>query len=412
MTSYPTLRDVGVLTPDDISNLSRQIHTKYRLSRSGSEVFKHIEQLITDLRSGEIPGHPLASVHLMSCLKDMERFEVANEFWKWLIDQDETHCDARVYGVAIENYTYQGVTQGELEKMFMEALERYSETVDPKTARDTGKATRLMLLQGIITARILHGDWRGAYEGFDISVRLYPTLTPARIYELFLYERPVKEAYIVFLMACRAGTPPRPPTLTPLLKEIWAKHRDVKAMIRLVYAFVGAGGKPFPQHLNSLIFAILGSLPSDVSKNKGEEFDKMFGATMALIRDLISAFGRLQVFPSEGTFNTIISLGGKLQRLDLVHGGMKELLAAHLEPNMVTHRTIVNAFGEIGDREQFQAGWRGLCAARKEFKMPWDIKDFIALIKACLLSFSSYLRCICVNCVKGRLKSRHARLRP
>ncbi|PWW71837.1 hypothetical protein C7212DRAFT_287391 [Tuber magnatum] len=382
MTSYPTLRDVGVLIPDDISNLSRQIHTRYRLSRRESEVFGHIGQLITDLKSGEIPGHPLASVHLMSCLKDMERFEVANEFWKWLIDRDETHCDARVYGAAIENYAYQGVAQHELEEMFMEALGRYSETVDPKVARDTGKATRLMLLQGIITARILHGDWRGSYEGFDISVRLYPTLTPARIYELFLYERPVKEGYIVFLMACRAGAPPRPPTLTPLLKEIWAKHRDVKAMIRLVYAFVGAGGKPFPQHLNSLIFAILGSLPSDPSKNKGEEFDKMFGATMALIRDLISAFGTLQVFPSEGTFNTIISLGGKLRRLDLVHGGMKELHAAHLVPNMVTYRTIVNAFGEMGDREQFKAGWRDLCAARKELEMPWDVKDFTALIKA------------------------------
>ncbi|CAZ79195.1 unnamed protein product [Tuber melanosporum] len=382
MTSYPTLRDVGVLTPDDISNLSRQIHTEYRLSSHEKEVFKHIKQLIADLKSGEIPGHPLASVHLMSCLKDMERFDVANEFWKWLIDQGETHCDARVYGAAIENYTYQGVAQDEMEKMFTEALERYSETVDSKVARDTGKATRLMLLQGIITARILHGDWRGAYEGFDISVRLYPTLTPARIYELFLYERPVKEAYIVFLMACRAGTPPRPATLTPLLKEIWAKHRDVKAMIRLVYAFVGAGGKPFPQHLNSLIFAILGSLPSDASKSKGEEFDKMFGATMALIRDLIYAFGKLQVFPSEGTFNTIISLGGKLRRLDLVLGGIKELLAANLVPNMVTYRTVINAFGELEDREQFKRSWQDLCAAREELKIPWDIKDFIALIKA------------------------------
>lgn len=385
MASYPTLRDAGVLTADDISNLARQIHTRYRLTRTDPGVLKHLQQLITDIKSGAIPGHPLASVHIISCLKEMENFSVSNAFWQWLILQDETHCDARVYGVAIENYAYQGVVLGALEKMYMEALERYSETVHPTVARDTGKTTKLMLLQGIITARVLHGDWRSAYEGLDICVRLYPTLTPARVYELFIYERPVKEAYIVFLMACRAGTPPRPTTLTPLLKEIWATHKDVKSMIRLVYAFVGSNGKPFPQHLNSLIFALLGSLPTDPSKNRGPAFDKVYSATMALIRDLVASFAKLGVAPSVGTFNTIISLGGKLQRLDLVHGGMRELIAAGMGPNMVTHRTIVNAFGEMKDEEQFKKAWDDLCAAREEMNQEWDIRDFIALAKVCFL---------------------------
>jgi hypothetical protein len=270
--------------------------------------------------------------------------------------------------------------------MYTEALERYSETVNPKVARETGKATRLMLLQGIITARILHGDWRAAYEGLDICVRLYPTMTPARIYELFIYERPAKEAYIVFLMACRAGTPPKPMTLSSLLKEVWVKHRDVKAMIRLAYAYVGSNGKPFPQHLNALIFALLGSLPTDPSKNRGPAFDKAYSETMALIRDLVAAFAKMGVCPSVGTFNTIITLGGKLRRLDLVHGGMRELISAGMGPNMVTHRTIVNAFGEMKDEEQFKKGWRDLCAAREEMKQQWDVRDFIALAKVSFLS--------------------------
>lgn len=382
MVSYPQLRDVAILDSDDISNLSRQLHTRYRLDRVQAQVLPHLKTLIKDLKAGTIPGHPLASVHILSCLKEMEEFAVANEFWNWLVDQSEEHTDARVYGAAIENLAYQGEVLDVMEQLYNEAIERYSNTVIPSVARDTGKGTRLMLFQGIITARLLHGDWQAAYEGFDVCIRLYPTLTPSRLYELIIYERPVKEAYIVFLMACRAGSPPKSQVLTPLLKQLWNTTHDVKAMIRAIYAFVGAGGKPSFHHLNALILAILSSIGK---APKSPQYDDLHAAAMSFTRDLISAFSHAGVAPSLSTFNTIISIGGKLGRIDLVHGGLKEMARAELLPSIVTHRIVLNAFGELKDAEAVRSAWEDLYAAKiAKPTVPWDFKDLRALVRACI----------------------------
>lgn len=381
MTSYPQLRDVSVLASDDVSNLARQLHTRYRIDRLAPQILPHLNTVIADLRSGAVPGHPLASVHILSCLKEMEEFETANVFWDWLITQSEEHTDARVYGAAIENLAYQGEALETLEALYIEAISRYSTSVIPAVARDTGKNTRLMLFQGIITARLLHGEWAAAYEGFDICIRLYPTLTPPRLYELIIYERPVMEGYIVFLMACRAGSPPKSLVLTPLLKSLWTETRDIKAMVRAVYAFVGAGGKPSFQHLNILIGAVLSSIGV---APKSAEPDDASVAAMSLIRDLIAAFGRAGVPPSLSTFNTIISLGGKLGRVDLVYSCLREMANARVNPNMVTYRIILNAFGQLYDSQAVQRAWEDLCSEKEIRAEAWDLKDLRALVRACI----------------------------
>lgn len=381
MTSYPQLRDVSVLASDDISNLSRQLHTRYRLDRLTPQILPHLNTLIADLRSGSVPGHPLASVHILSCLKEMEEFDTANTFWEWLITQSDEHTDARVYGAAIENLAYQGESLKTLEALYTDAISRYSSSVIPAVARDTGKNTRLMLFQGIITARLLHGEWAAAYEGFDVCVRLYPTLTPPRLYELIIYERPVMEGYIVFLMACRAGSPPKPLVLTPLLKGLWSETRDIKAMVRAVYAFAGAGGKPSFQHLNTLIGAILSSVGT-APKPVGH--DDISVTAMNLIRDLIGAFGRIGVPPSLSTFNTIISLAGKLGRVDLVYSCLRELSTAGLNPNMVTYRIILNTFGQLFDSQAVRRAWTDLCSEKTLRAEAWDLKDVRALVRACI----------------------------
>lgn len=311
----------------------------------------------------------------------MEEFDTANTFWDWLITQSDEHTDARVYGAAIENLAYQGEDLKTLETLYTDAISRYSSSVIPAVARDTGKNTRLMLFQGIITARLLHGEWAAAYEGFDVCVRLYPTLTPPRLYELIIYERPIMEGYIVFLMACRAGSPPKSLVLTPLLKGLWSETRDIKAMVRAVYAFAGAGGKPSFQHLNSLIGAILSSIGT---APKPVDHDDISVTAMSLIRDLIGAFGRVGVPPSLSTFNTIISLAGKLGRVDLVYSCLRELSTAGLNPNMVTYRIILNAFGQLFDPQAVQRAWADLCSEKGLRAEAWDLKDVRALVRACV----------------------------
>lgn len=139
MFSYPQLRDVGILTSHDVSNLARQLHTHYRLDRVDKEVLPHVKTLITDIQNGKVPGNPLASVHILSCLKEMEEFDLADDFWKWLEPQNEDHTDARVYGAAIECLAYQGTALDVMEDLYTEALERYSDSTVATVARDTGK---------------------------------------------------------------------------------------------------------------------------------------------------------------------------------------------------------------------------------------------------------------------------------
>ncbi|KAA8910462.1 hypothetical protein FN846DRAFT_898041 [Sphaerosporella brunnea] len=383
MISYKQLSELGVLTSDDISNLARQMHARWRVDQVKEDILPHAKTLIADLKGRKIVGHPLASVHLLSLLKDMEEFELSNEFWAWLVQQDEFHCDARTYGAAIECFAYQGLGLADLEAMYEQAIERYSGTIIPSVALATGRGLPTMLLQGIITARLLHGNWKAAYEAFDVCTRLYPTLTPPRIYELFIYERPIKEAYIVFLMACRAGVPPKAGVLTPLLKEIWIKTRDIRAMIRVVYAFVGAGGKPNAMHLNSLIGSVLGSFPAEM-KPEEPEYKPLYEATMKTVRDLIYAFNRMKVPLSAGSFNTIISVGGKLKRPELVQSGLRELIQAGLQPTIVTYRTLLNAVGDLQDESLLETTWAMLIKGRIELRQKWDMPDWKALIKACV----------------------------
>jgi hypothetical protein len=384
MTSYNQLSELGVLTTNDISNLARQMHARWRVDGVKEEILPHVKTLIADLKDGKVVGHPLASVHLLSLLKDMEEYAIANEFWQWLVNQDESHCDARTYGAAIECLAYQGIGLSNLEALYEQAIERFSGTTVPSIAMNTGRGLPTMLLQGIITARLFHGNWKGAYEAFDICTRLYPTLTPPRIYELFIYERPIKEAYIVFLMACRAGVPPKPGVLTPLLKEVWLKTRDIRAMIRLVYAFVGAGGTPNAYHLNTLIGGVLGSFPKEM-KQDHPEYKPLYEASMAIVRNLIWAFNRMRVPLAAGSFNTIISIGGKLKRQELVQSGLRELIQAGLRPTIVTYRTLVNSAGEIQDPALVENSWSILKKGRLELGARWEMLDWKALAKACVM---------------------------
>lgn len=358
----------------------------------------------------------MASLHLISALKSMSEFELAGKFWEWVRQQDTSHCDARVYGSYIELLAYKGEPLAKMEELYMEAFDRYSNTasVSPQVARETG-ATHIILLQSIITARLLNGDWRSAYEAFDLILRLYPTATPARVYELFIYERPIREAFTVFLIACRAGTPPSASVLTPLMEEIWLKHRDVCALIRLCWAYSGAGGVVRSEHLNFLLKALLLSYPPhppplatpDELKSHSTGFTKL----IASLRALIGCFEPLGIAIQATTFNTIISCGGKLGRGDLVLGALRDMVKAGIRPNDVTYRTLVVVAGHLKDEKQLVEAWRMLEATKMEERnariqtqkkliqmkrlspdtvvgsvgVKWEFKDWQALVDACVL---------------------------
>ncbi|RPB29069.1 hypothetical protein L211DRAFT_758759, partial [Terfezia boudieri ATCC MYA-4762] len=405
MSAYPRLKSLSLLLPDDISNLSRQQHNRFRADRSPSAILPHLKTLIADLQSGSIPGHPLASVHILSCLKDMSHLPLAFRFWDWLKQQSTDHTDARVYGAIIEVLATAGEPLPVLENLYDEAFQRYSnnKNISPTLARETG-ATHIMLLQGIITARIYNGEWRSAYEAFDLILRLYPTATPTRVYELFIYDRPPAEAFTVFLLACRAGTPLKPGVLTALLNDLWNYTRDPAAMVRGCWAYAGAGGMLSKEHLNSLIKGILLSWPHpppsppqprqrleggsevDVPPQKklpqttttttttspptssSSSTSSSFMTLLLSIRALITAFRQQKIHIDSSTFNTIISCGGKLSRGDLVLGGLRDMLKLNIRPTDVTFRNLVIVSANLQDPVQLKESWDMLVQQKRELR--------------------------------------------
>ncbi|KAF8447034.1 hypothetical protein BGX38DRAFT_1060887, partial [Terfezia claveryi] len=388
MSAYPRLKSLSLLHPSDISNLSRQLHNRFRADHLPSAILPHVQTLITDLKSGSIPGHPLASVHILSCLKDMSHLPLAICFWDWLKQQSTDHTDARVYGAIIEALAFAGEPLPVLENLYDEAFQRYSnnKNISPTVARETG-ATHIMLLQGIITARVLNGEWRSAYEALDLVLRLYPTATPARVYELFIYDRPPPEAFTVFLLACRAGNPPKPTVLTALLNDLWEYTRDAAAMVRACWAYAGAGGMLSKEHLNTLIKGILLSWPYPPPPppqprqglEEGSEVDEpppkklpqtttttttsssstssSFTTLLSSIRALITAFRGQNILIDSSTFNTIISCGGKLSRGDLVLGGLRDMLTLNIRPTDITFRNLVIVSANLQDPVQLRESW-------------------------------------------------------
>ncbi|RPA81430.1 hypothetical protein BJ508DRAFT_114750 [Ascobolus immersus RN42] len=403
MKTYETLRSVDILTHDDISNLCRQLHTHYRLHRDRAQTFKHILQLLNDLEKHIIPGHPLASVHLLTCLKEMGEFDVAHKFWTWLEMQEEEFTDARVYGAAIELFAAMEKPLEETEALYTAALMRYSEGLSASTAKASNLTTRSMLLQGICTARILAGNWEAAYEALDTCLRLYPDRVPSRIYELFIYHRPLPEAVLTFYTACRNGSPPLPKVFQALLSAVNRDSGDLITLFRLVTVYAAAGGKLRHESLTTLLQGLLASYPTLKSADPTVKLDDV----LELVNTLFAEFSAAGVSPHTHHFNAIISQAGRLNHEPLILMALKDFLTTGLAPTPTTFRSMLAAFEKVGNASQVRETWKTYCSSRAEGflasdatktsaslaspdavqrEAPWTIVDLKTLIRACVLT--------------------------
>lgn len=390
MQSYATLRELQVFTSRDTSSLARSLHDAFRIRKDTEEVYKHVVTLITDIQKGKMPGHPIASMHILSCLKEMEIFNIANEFWAWLVDQSEEHTDSRVYGAAIELFSYQGTPLDKLKAMYQEALSRYNAIVNPTSAKTA--PVDIVLLQGIITAHLLNKDWKGAYEMFDTALRLYPDKTTSRIFELFIYGRPLQEATLVFLVACRSGCPPRPNVLSPLLKDVFTQSGDVRLMLRLVYTYVAAGGRAQPEFLAPLFKGILSLYPGLIDPHLPETHPQILSKLWECCKILQNAFVESGVKITASPFNSVITEGGKMKLPELVLTALKGLTEANIRPVLETFRALILAFGNLNQGKQSVEAFDGYIESRRKaiqsgetsgrFFKPWTFEEFNSLLWA------------------------------
>ncbi|KAF3941495.1 hypothetical protein ABW19_dt0200275 [Dactylella cylindrospora] len=383
MQALNNLLELSILSPSDVHNLAQAIHQAYRSkSLAKITVLEYLKIVIRELYSGRLPTHYLAHVHILSTLKEAEDFETGNIYWGWLKNKGVEYLDARVIGAAIEYLAYQNVPLKDLEYLYHLALRQFSKVHD-EGGGVQHRATRLTLLQGIATARILQGDWKDAYEALDLSARLHPTQVPSRLYEIFIFNRPIKEGFLVFLMACRAGTRLPPKVVGWVMSNWWRRMGDAKGMLQVLTAHLGVGGQVGIEVLNKLVYAFLGSLPEapeerdDSEEARAEwegklrEYNNMVNPVFECIRRAIDLHRLLGVEPNIVTYNTIISQAGRRNLKDIVEPAIAEITDKirknEFHVDEATLRVVLVAWGDLRDQEGIKKGWETLTEWRRQW---------------------------------------------
>jgi hypothetical protein len=209
MELYPSLLAANILNSYDTRRITQALHVRIRNAhqdQARSDLFPFVQQIVGDIRRGVLEPHNYAFVHLFGIYKDCKRFDEGCTLWQWLVQQDERYVSQAAYGAAIELMAYGGIMRlPDLESLYVDGLKRFPGTfaeyhlapdaiVPDRSQPTTVKGIPTILLQGILSARILNRDWKNAYLALDTALRLYPTQSG-------LYPKPIPPSWSHVVLA-------------------------------------------------------------------------------------------------------------------------------------------------------------------------------------------------------------------
>ncbi|KAF1356657.1 hypothetical protein BDV97DRAFT_287021 [Delphinella strobiligena] len=359
--------------------------------------------MVADIQSDKLPPDHIAHLHLLAFYKEARQLDKAYNFWEWLENQDNEYVNPAVYGAAIELLAVQGRPAEETEGLYIQALKRFPGSFNEyhlspdAVLPDRGQPFNIRgipvtLLQGMLTARLLRGDSKNAYIALDVALRLFPTQLPSRFFTLFVDERPLTEAYKVFIMACRSGT-----TLGPdCLKALLAKMRPVavtdplanaavtRSMLTACYAFAASGNSLTPNHLTELVIAVTSVLQhSSLQHLEKDVMHQLTHPILLVVAKLFAIWASQNARPGIAAFNSIISnVAGKGSREDVLATCLADMQELGLEPTAVTRRSILKAAGDIGDSHLVKDAWDRLVDYRQSIGARADLGDWQTLARA------------------------------
>ena len=406
MDLYPNLRDLRALDRHDTRRIAQALHTRVRHNSKASDLFPFIQQFDADVRRGALEPHPYAFVHLLSLYRDCKRFNEGHELWQWLVQQDETYVSQAAYGAAIELMAYGGLaTLPELEELYTEGLKRFPGTfaeyhLSPDAIIPDRSQPTLMLgiptllLQGICTARLLARDWKRAYLSLDTMLRLYPTQTPHRFFDVFIAERPVTEAYTAFTIACRAGIALNPGQLTALMTKMRATMQTtsmlserimvLRATANALYAYQEAGGELSSLHVGVFVHCFEQLLPEpppdeDYRGERAALRNIIVIAAHEILAGLLQAGLSAQIHP----FEALVSLAGKLRVPDLLTTTLGDIKKARIELGPIGTRSALTSAGLVKNTPLIEQLWTGIVATAETEGSQIAFEDWITFTKAC-----------------------------
>ena len=387
LKSLPAVVQDGLLEPTDTTEISKQIHHQYRQNHlTDSDDLKELaNSFVKHIKSGGLPPSPRANLHLISYFKESEQYDAGIEFWNWTVKQDDQYVDLSTYGAAIELLASYGSPLEYCEEVYNHGLKRFPSNFNEyhlspgAVLRDRSrhvdlKGTSLSLLQGIITARLMHGDWRNAYLALDTAFRIHPTQIPNRMVDIFLYERPINEAFQVFMMACRSGNTARGKMLTILMDLLATAQRYdgdykwnlqiVNAMFSAFYAYIWSAGRfdhTTASTINTMLRIILTLFPTRVNLSLADSTRGMDVSDASKLWESIEEyFAAVGLKPNDVTLRLIASLSGMLQNEYLLLVAVKGIQRFERKPEPDTLRMVMHAAGKVRSQQMVQACWDDL----------------------------------------------------
>lgn len=405
------------MTPEDSCKLVQLLHFRLRTlpekARHAHPLVEFTDALTTAYKRGELAPHPIASVHLLSIYKEVKQFDKGHELWSWLTKQSDDYLDARVYGAALELLAYSGkMSLQELEDLYQHALEEHSGTfasyhmspnavLPDRSQYITLDGMPMTLLQGIITARLLYGDWLNAYMALDTALRLYPTGLPPRIFEVFCYERPLAESYKVFHMACRSLVVFQPKLVTSLLNKILDTNtnnrltatrlldneRILDRVFAAVKAYVGAGGQLREEYLSLMVRAIANLviwIPSTAEAEREviERYEEWNSRLTRLAESLVESLAPWLGLDVASAYNSLMVMAGKAKDTSMAWRAFNGITESGAALTAVSYRCLLGAAGLCGNLEHVKAIWEALKAFRQERGGELEFADWEVLAKA------------------------------
>ncbi|KAK1916373.1 hypothetical protein P3342_004192 [Pyrenophora teres f. teres] len=408
MHIYPQLLSAGLINSYDTRRITQALHVRVRneAQHNMQDIFAFIDRIESDLRSHILEPHPYAFVHLFGIYKECSRWNEGVALWRWLVQQDDKYCSQASYGAAIELMAYGNLASlPELEKLYQDGLKRFPGTfaqyhlspdaiVPNRAELTTISGIPTILLQGILTARLLAGDWRMSYLALDTALRIYPTQTPSRYYELFMTERPIAEAYPAFMVACRAGTRLRPTHVTALITKMRAamtaapKMADrvmlLRAIANAIYAYLESGATLESIHVGSLIRSFELILPEPVA---GQDYvgeaaamrDALVLTAHEILSGLVQAGASFKITAFEG----LISLAGKLRVPSLLTTTLQDIGKAGFELGTIVTRSVITSAGLLKNKDLIEQQWSRVVSTSEANSAQIPFEDWITLTKAC-----------------------------
>ncbi|RPA93524.1 hypothetical protein L873DRAFT_51723 [Choiromyces venosus 120613-1] len=374
---YCYLRDKGLLTLEDVQLVTRELVIaaliRQKASLASDDLIDAAHTVIRDIQAGLLPSHYLVSGYLIGVLRVSGTLEDLARYWNWLVDNGGQSCSVQTFGIMIEALAYRGAKLSIMEGMYKEAVKRFYQPNCPPTSR--------MLIQGILAARLLNGNWRGAYELYDHYLRLHPQSGSRKyIEELLMFERPPNEAAIIAIIHCRVGMPLVSGLMRIILHGIWINYRDVRSMLTIATAYTGVKGEVNGSLILRLLVSIMSSACDGPLTTPGKRYQEGYKFIYEQMHRITSVAASRGLLFASAKWTSLIYVAGNLKRRDMLEAILRVMRDIKVE--FTSHHLIAagHSYSMIGDLNMVVKTWKTL---KEKFPLAADPKYLVRSLTAC-----------------------------